>query len=41
MNWKRVSLWSGVGGLLFGTAVYAIKKSKPAAPLFADTIPRT
>ena len=40
MNWKRVSLWSGIGGLLFGTAIYAVKKNKSAAPLFADPIPK-
>jgi hypothetical protein len=40
MNWKRISIWSGLGGLLFGTAVYAIKKSNPQAPLQAEPIPK-
>jgi hypothetical protein len=41
MNWKRVSLWSGLGGLLFGTAVYAIKKRNPKALLYAEPIPKS
>jgi hypothetical protein len=40
MNWKRISIWSGLGGLLFGTAVYAIKKSSPKGPLYAEPIPK-
>lgn len=40
MNWKKISLWSGLGGLLFGTAVYAIKKSGPKPPLYAEPIPK-
>jgi hypothetical protein len=40
MNWKKVSLWSGVGGLLFGTAFYALKKSGAKPTLYADPIPK-
>jgi hypothetical protein len=35
MNWKKLLKWTGVGGAVIGSAIYAIQKSKDDLPSFS------
>lgn len=39
MNWKKISFWSGLGGLLVGAAVYALKRKPPRSEAVFRKIP--